>query len=157
MRRRRISIVLVALAMFLGACGGAADVALESNPVEDVLMKPTVTVPDGPPPTELVITDLVEGDGALLEAGGLATVHYVGVSYSTGEEFDASWNGGRPFTTTIPGGVIEGWNEGLLGMKVGGRRELIIPADKAYGNSSPTPAIGPGETLIFVVDLVEVG
>lgn len=158
MRRRRISMLLLLLALLLGACGDAADVADEPNPVEDVLTKPVVTVPDGPPPTELVINDLIEGDGATLEPGGQATVQYVGVSYSTGEQFDASWDRGQPFKTEIPGRVIEGWNEGMLGMKVGGRRELIIPADKAYGNSPPpSSAIAPGETLIFVIDLVDVG
>ena len=158
MRRHPAAVVLVTAAL-LSACGsstGTADDPTTQATQEDTLSKPTVTVPEGDPPTELVIEDLVEGDGELLEPGGLATMHYVGVSYSTGEQFDASWDRGAPFTTTIPGQLIEGWNEGIPGMRVGGRRQLVIPADLAYGDQSPTPAIAPGETLVFVVDLLDV-
>ena len=157
MRRFSAAAVAVVSVMVLGACSSPEVAAPVPTIAEETQVKPTVTVPEGAPPTELVINDLVEGDGATLEAGLLATVHYVGVSYSTGEQFDSSWDRGQPFQTIIPGQVIQGWNEGMLGMKVGGRRELIIPADMAYGDRPPSSAIAPGETLIFVVDLVAVG
>jgi peptidylprolyl isomerase len=83
-------------------------------------------------------------------------VNYVGVTFSTGTEFDASWDGGQPFTTRIPGQVIEGWNRGLIGMRQGGRRKLTIPPDLAYGASGFPPNIGPNETLVFVIDLERV-
>ena len=119
--------------------------------------KPEIDFPGGEPPAELQIKDIWEGEGAEAKVGQNVTVHYVGVSFSTGEEFDASWNRGNPFKFPLGGGrVIKGWDLGVQGMKVGGRRELIIPAHLAYGNQSPTPAIKPGETLIFVVDLIAV-
>ena len=101
--------------------------------------------------------EIVEGDGAEAKAGDEVTVQYVGVGYKTGEEFDSSWSRGEPFTFTLGAGeVIPGWDQGIDGMKVGGRRELIIPPDLAYGPAGSPPAIGPNETLIFVVDLLEV-
>ncbi|WP_127356627.1 FKBP-type peptidyl-prolyl cis-trans isomerase [Actinacidiphila soli] len=119
--------------------------------------KPEIDFPGGNPPAELEIKDIWEGDGPEARAGQNVTVHYVGVSFSTGEEFDASWNRNSPFTFPLGGGrVIKGWDQGVQGMKVGGRRQLTIPAHLAYGNQSPTPAIRPGETLIFVVDLLSV-
>jgi FKBP-type peptidyl-prolyl cis-trans isomerase len=119
--------------------------------------KPEIDFPGGNPPAELEIKDIWEGDGPEAKAGQHVTVHYVGVSFSTGEEFDASWNRNSPFTFPLGGGrVIKGWDQGVQGMKVGGRRQLTIPAHLAYGNQSPTPAIKPGETLIFVVDLLSV-
>jgi FKBP-type peptidyl-prolyl cis-trans isomerase len=119
--------------------------------------KPEIDFPGGNPPAELEIKDIWEGDGPEARAGQNVTVHYVGVSFSTGEEFDASWNRNSPFTFPLGGGrVIKGWDQGVQGMKVGGRRQLTIPAHLAYGNQSPTPAIKPGETLIFVVDLLSV-
>ncbi|MEU9210397.1 FKBP-type peptidyl-prolyl cis-trans isomerase [Streptomyces sp. NPDC048415] len=119
--------------------------------------KPEIDFPGGEPPADLEIKDIWEGDGAEAVAGQTVTVHYVGVAFSTGEEFDASWNRGQAFRFPLGGGrVIKGWDLGVQGMKVGGRRQLTIPAHLAYGNQSPTPAIKPGETLIFVVDLVAV-
>ncbi|WP_405815130.1 FKBP-type peptidyl-prolyl cis-trans isomerase [Streptomyces sp. NBC_01390] len=119
--------------------------------------KPEIDFPEGEPPADLQIKDIWEGDGAEAVAGKNVTVHYVGVSFSTGEEFDASWNRGSAFSFPLGGGrVIKGWDLGVQGMKVGGRRELTIPAHLAYGDRSPTPAIKPGETLIFVVDLIAV-
>lgn len=119
--------------------------------------KPEIDFPGGEPPADLQIKDIWEGEGAEAKSGQNVTVHYVGVSFSTGEEFDASWNRGNPFKFPLGGGrVIKGWDLGVQGMKVGGRRELTIPAHLAYGNQSPTPAIKPGETLIFVVDLIAV-
>ena len=117
--------------------------------------KPEVDFPDGPPPTELQIVDLVEGDGDEATAGKTALVHYVGVAYSTGEEFDASWNRGEALAFPLGGGrVIAGWDQGVVGMKVGGRRRLVIPPHLGYGDRGAGSAIAPGETLIFVVDLL---
>jgi peptidylprolyl isomerase len=119
--------------------------------------KPEIDFPEGTPPSELEVTDLVEGDGDEAAAGQTAVVHYVGVSFSTGEEFDASWNRGSPFSFPLGAGhVIAGWDRGVQGMKVGGRRKLVIPPDLGYGDRGAGAAIAPGETLIFVVDLLEV-
>ncbi len=119
--------------------------------------RPEVDFPGGEPPAELQITDIWEGDGGVASPGNIVKVHYVGVAYSTGEEFDASWNRGDPLQFELGGGkVIAGWDQGVLGMKVGGRRQLIIPPDLAYGDRGAGDAIGPGETLIFVCDLVSV-
>lgn len=120
--------------------------------------KPAVTVPDGEPPEELDIHDLVEGDGPQAAAGMTATVDYVGVSWSTGEEFDASWNRNDTFSFRLGAGeVISGWDQGVQGMKVGGRRRLTIPPDLGYGKFGAGGVIAPDETLIFVVDLRRVG
>jgi len=119
--------------------------------------KPEVTVPEGPAPKQLVEKDLVVGDGAAAKAGDEVTVQYVGVGYESGEEFDASWDRGEPFTFPLGAGeVIKGWDQGVVGMKEGGRRELIIPPSLAYGPAGSPPVIGPNETLVFVVDLVSV-
>ncbi|MCU0270013.1 MAG: FKBP-type peptidyl-prolyl cis-trans isomerase [Acidimicrobiales bacterium] len=113
-------------------------------------------MPEGEPPTELVVEDLVEGDGAEATEGATVTAHYVGVACSTGEQFDSSWDRGAP--TEFPlDGVIPGWQEGIPGMQVGGRRLLVIPPELAYGEDPPPGSgLAPGETLVFVVDLVEV-
>ena len=117
--------------------------------------KPEVDFPGGEPPADLEITDVWEGDGAVAKAGDTVEVHYVGVAYSTGEEFDASWNRGTPLQFQLGvGQVIAGWDQGVQGMKVGGRRQLIIPPGMAYGERGAGSSIGPGETLIFVCDLV---
>jgi peptidylprolyl isomerase len=119
--------------------------------------KPEIDFPDSPPPTDLVITDITEGDGAEATAGSTVVAHYVGVAHSSGEEFDASYNRGDPLSFRLGvGQVISGWDQGIQGMKVGGRRQLVIPAHLAYGDRGAPPAIAPGETLIFVVDLVDV-
>lgn len=119
--------------------------------------KPTVTIPEDPAPAELKITDLVEGDGAEANAGDVVAVHYVGVSYDNGKQFDASWDRGEAFSFPLgAGNVISGWDQGVVGMKVGGRRELVIPPELAYGKTGAYPVIGPDETLVFVVDLLEV-
>lgn len=118
--------------------------------------KPTVKVPKGSPPQELVIKDLEEGSGPEAKPGDEVTVHYVGVNYKTGEQFDASWDRGEPFTFMLGEGlVVEGWEKGIPGMKPGGRRELIIPPDMGYGYSR-IEGIPPGSTLVFVVDLISV-
>ena len=117
--------------------------------------KPEVDFPGGEPPTKLEITDIWEGEGKVASPGDTVQVNYVGVAYSTGEEFDASWNRGEPFTFRLGAGeVIAGWDQGIQGMRVGGRRQLIIPPDLAYGNRGAGNVIRPGETLIFVCDLV---
>ena len=119
--------------------------------------KPEIDFPDGPPPRDLEITDEVVGDGPEAAAGATVRVHYVGVAHSTGEEFDASWNRGQAFQFPLGGGrVIQGWDRGVAGMKVGGRRKLVIPPHLGYGDRGAGGVIKPGETLIFVVDLLEV-
>lgn len=120
--------------------------------------KPTVEIPSGEPPSELRIDDLVEGDGPVAGAGMLATVDYVGVSWSTGDEFDASWNRNDTFSFNLGAGeVISGWDQGVQGMKVGGRRRLTIPPDLGYGAFGAGNVIAPNETLVFVVDLRRIG
>ncbi|THA34823.1 FKBP-type peptidyl-prolyl cis-trans isomerase [Streptomyces sp. A1277] len=119
--------------------------------------KPEVDFPGGEPPADLEIKDIWEGEGEEAKAGQLVSVHYVGVAFSTGEEFDASWNRGKPLQFQLGAGqVIAGWDKGVQGMKVGGRRQLTIPAHLAYGDRGAGSAIAPGETLIFVCDLVAV-
>ena len=118
--------------------------------------KPVIQVPAGDPPTSLVIDDIVTGDGKEATPGCRPVMHYVGVAWSTGREFDASWDRGAPISFPL-NGVIQGWSEGLLGMKVGGRRTLVIPGAMAYGpNPPPGAGIAPNETLVFTVDLVDV-
>jgi peptidylprolyl isomerase len=119
--------------------------------------KPEIDFPDGPAPDQLEVTDLSEGDGPEAAAGKTVQVHYVGVAHSTGEEFDASYNRGEPLSFRLgTGQVISGWDQGVQGMKVGGRRRLVIPPHLAYGDRGAGGVIKPGETLIFVVDLVAV-
>jgi peptidylprolyl isomerase len=119
--------------------------------------KPEIDFPDGPPPSDLQVVDLTEGAGAEATPGSTAVVHYVGVAFSTGEEFDASWNRGQPFAFPLgAGNVIAGWDRGVVGMKGGGRRRLVIPPQLAYGDRGAGSVIAPGETLIFVVDLLDV-
>ncbi|MGW1465091.1 FKBP-type peptidyl-prolyl cis-trans isomerase [Streptomyces sp. NPDC001493] len=119
--------------------------------------KPEVDFPGGEAPKDLEIKEIWEGDGAVAEDGDNVSVHYVGVAFSTGEEFDSSWNRGTPLQFKLGSGmVIKGWDQGVKGMKVGGRRQLIIPAHLAYGDRGAGRAIAPGETLIFVCDLVAV-
>ena len=119
--------------------------------------KPEIDFPGGEPPADLKITEVTEGDGAEAKAGQTVDVHYVGVAHSSGEEFDASYNRGAPLSFRLGvGQVIAGWDQGVQGMKVGGRRQLVIPPHLAYGDRGAGGVIGPGETLIFVVDLVDV-
>ncbi len=119
--------------------------------------KPFVEPPMGDAPADLVITDLVEGTGAEATSGSTVEVHYVGVSWSTGEQFDASWDRGDTFRFRLGAGmVIAGWDRGVAGMKVGGQRRLEIPAHLGYGDRGAPPVIKGGETLIFVVDLIGV-
>jgi peptidylprolyl isomerase len=157
----------VALALAVAGCGGSDDdssstqAASEATTTEqsggdtNLNVKPKVTVPDGPAPKKLEVVDIVEGDGAEAKAGDDVTVQYVGVGYDSKEEFDSSWSRNEPATFGLDE-VIAGWGQGIPGMKVGGRRELTIPANLAYGPAGSPPSIGPNETLIFVVDLLAV-
>ena len=141
----------IVAAVIVLATGGSDDSSSEE------LTKPEVEVPDGPPPEGLETEDLIEGDGAEAQSGNSVTVQYVGVRYSDGGEFDTSWGKPQPFTFQLgTGGVIKGWDQGIPGMKVGGRRELIIPPDLGYGKQGFPPDIPPNETLVFVVDLIDV-
>lgn len=119
--------------------------------------RPEIDFPGDEVPADLVIEDITVGDGAEATAGSTVSAHYVGVAHSTGEEFDASWNRGAPLDFRLGVGmVIQGWDRGIDGMKVGGRRKLTIPPHLGYGDRGAGAAIKPGETLIFVVDLVDV-
>ncbi len=119
--------------------------------------KPEVGPIEGAPPADLVIEDITVGEGREARPGQLASVHYVGVAHSTGREFDASWNRGETFEFPLGGGqVIAGWDQGVVGMKVGGRRRLTIPPHLGYGARGAGGVIKPNETLVFVVDLLGV-
>jgi peptidylprolyl isomerase len=154
----------VALALAVAGCGDSDDSSTQgteattteqSGANANLNTKPKVTVPDDPAPKKLEETEIVEGDGAEAKSGDKVTVQYVGVGYDSKEEFDSSWSRNEPFTFTLGAGeVIPGWDQGVAGMKVGGRRELTIPANLAYGPTGSPPVIGPNETLIFVVDLL---
>jgi peptidylprolyl isomerase len=175
MNRAPILLACLLLALFAVACGddeeqpaaapqetataaptpGKVDVAGISK---DLSAKPKIAKPEGAPPAELQKTDIVKGKGRTAQPGDTVAVQYVGNSWSTGAQFDASWDrGGKPFEFPLGAGlVIPGWDQGVAGMKPGGRRLLVIPPDLAYGAQSPSPDIGPNETLIFVVDLEKI-
>jgi peptidylprolyl isomerase len=132
-----------------GSAASAAEAAKRS--------KPKVTVPTGSPPSALVEEDLIDGSGPTAKAGDQVTVQYVGVGFDSRKEFDASWDRGEPFSFQLGSGeVIPGWDQGIVGMKAGGERQLVIPADLAYGEAGFPPAIKPNEALVFVVDLLDV-
>jgi peptidylprolyl isomerase len=119
--------------------------------------KPSVDIPAGPPPTELIHDDIVTGTGAEATAGRTVEVHYVGVAWSTKKQFDASWDRGESFDFPLGAGrVIRGWDQGVAGMRVGGRRRLTIPPAMGYGARGAGADIGPNETLVFIVDLLAV-
>jgi len=158
-----------ALALTIAGCGGSDDsssstqssseatTTKQSGGDSNLNAKPKITVPDAAAPKKLEQKEIVEGDGAEAKAGDEVTVQYVGVGYDSKKEFDSSWSRNEPFTFTLGAGeVIPGWDQGVAGMKVGGRRELTIPANLAYGPAGSPPAIGQNETLIFVVDLLAV-
>jgi peptidylprolyl isomerase len=178
--RARTIALLAAAAVGVGACGddksdtastAAAPAAAAPAPAtsttttpakkagsldisKDLSSKPKIPKPSGDPPTKLVVKDVVAGKGHAAKAGDNVVVHYVGVLFSTGEQFDASWDSGKPFAFVLgQGGVIPGWDQGVAGMKIGGRRLLIIPPDLAYG-AQGQGSIGPNETLVFVIDLL---
>jgi peptidylprolyl isomerase len=163
-RRACAAVLLVAAGSSLAACGDSSkdsakvtytDVAgVKVGNATDLKKKPKIDVPDTLPPTTLVKKDIVVGTGPLVKTGDALTAQYVGVAWSGNNQFDASWDrGGKPTTFTLAkGSVIDGWTEGLPGMKVGGRRLLIIPPAKGYGDQGQGADIPAGETLVFIVD-----
>jgi len=151
------------LVLAIAGCGSSDDSSTESSAASssdvstNLKTKPKVTVPSGAAPKQLEEIEVVEGDGAEAKSGDKVTVQYVGVGYESEEEFDSSWSRNEPFSFSLGAGeVIKGWDQGVAGMKVGGRRELIIPANLAYGPEGSPPVIGQNETLIFVIDLLKV-
>ncbi|MEA2193045.1 MAG: peptidylprolyl isomerase [Solirubrobacteraceae bacterium] len=180
MRRRTASAALLAAAALgLGACGDSNKTVVESSPLPDpyaaekpapagpsiqklqistdLTKKPAVARPSGDPPKKLYSRDIVTGKGKAAKLNDSVSVNYVGNSYSTGTEFDSSWSRGEPTTFQLKkGGLIEGWIEGIPGMRVGGRRLLVIPPDLAYKDQQ-NGSIAPNETLVFVIDLKKVG
>jgi peptidylprolyl isomerase len=170
-KRILLGSAIAALAAGLSACGSSkvqgvepapsagqtqAAVTTTPKPPPALASKPAVSVPKGPPPSRLVIKDLVTGTGQTVQSGQTVTVNYVGLLYKTGTEFDSTWKRSQPLTTALsPGGALPGWVSGLAGMKVGGRRELIVPPSLGYG-SRPQAGIPPNSTLVFVVDLLSV-
>lgn len=150
------AVLVIVVAVVLVGRGGGDDED-SGSALTDTSVKPVIEVPSGAAPEELETEDIVEGDGPAAAEGDQISVQYVGVDYETGEQFDASWDTGQPFDFQLGSGdVIPGWDEGIVGMKVGGRRELVIPPDLAYGPQGSPPTIGPNATLVFVVDLLEV-
>jgi peptidylprolyl isomerase len=161
--------VCLLAAGLIGGCGDGDD----SNPpaastqtqtqatapapsLKDTSQKPVIEKPTGPVPRKLRVHDIVKGKGPAAKDGDELTVQYVGVTFSTGDQFDASWDSGQPFSFQLGNGeVIPGWDKGLKGMRKGGRRELTVPPRLAYGAEGSPPAIGPNETLVFVIDLVD--
>lgn len=131
-----------------------ADGSKETESTKKKTRPTKISIPDAAPPKKLVIKDLEEGIGAAAKAGDAVTVQYVGVNFKTRKEFDSSWSRSEPFTFTLgEGAVIPGWEEGIEGMKVGARRQMIIPPSLGYGSAGSPPAIPPNETLVFIVDL----
>jgi peptidylprolyl isomerase len=176
--RRLLPLALACAALFAVGCGGdddddgggSAATATSAAPTAtspattasqgkvDLSKKPVVRPPSGPPPKQLQIKDIVEGSGQATKSGDTLTVQYVGVNYADGKQFDASWDRGEPFSFPLGAGqVIPGWDQGLVGMKPGGRRQLTIPPDLAYGAQGAPPDIPPNATLVFVIDLQRIG
>jgi peptidylprolyl isomerase len=169
--------LILALALPLAACGGGGDSSNDEKPAapaaatpdtatavndlagsisKDLTKKPQIAIEDADPPTKLTIKDIVVGKGKKAKAGTKVSMQYVGSAWSTGQEFDASWDRGQPFDLTLGGGqVIKGWDQGIVGMRPGGRRLLIVPPELGYGAQGSPPAIGANETLAFVVDYVK--
>jgi peptidylprolyl isomerase len=173
---RRVLPLLLILLLALAACGGddddsgepaanttSATTSEEPSPsaqreaLEDTTVRPVIPKPTGSPPRRLEKEDIVKGKGAPARTGDTVIVQYVGVSFSTGDEFDASWDRGQPFPVQLgTGSVIQGWEKGLVGIRKGGRRMLKIPPELGYGREGYPPAIAPNETLVFVIDAVDV-
>jgi peptidylprolyl isomerase len=152
--------IAVCVALAAAGCGSSSGESSSTGETTSAAKKtkPEVPVPKGAPPKKLVVKEIEEGSGEEAKSGDEVTVQYVGVDYKNGKEFDSSWSRNEPFTFTLGAGqVIPGWEQGVEGMKVGGRRELIIPPELAYGEAGSPPAIGPNETLVFVIDLLEAG
>jgi peptidylprolyl isomerase len=178
MIRRVLLLLALGVALVAAGCGGddggdggsvsgteatataspAATQAPAAPDLTDTSTKPVIEAPSGDPPAQLVKEDIVKGKGKRAKKGDTVSVQYVGASWSNGQEFDASWDRGEPFSFQLGGGqVIQGWDQGLVGMRVGGRRKLVIPPDLGYGPAGSPPAIGPNETLVFIVDLQQIG
>ena len=165
---RRLTLLLALLgALAVAGCGddepASQETQTEFSPAEvrdalkDTGTKPGIPKPTGSPPRKLVMDDIVRGKGKAAKPGDNVTVQYVGIAFSTGEQFDASWDVGQPFRFPLGAGqVIPGWDKGLVGMRPGGRRQLTIPPELAYGAEGRPPDIAPNETLVFVVDLVSI-
>jgi peptidylprolyl isomerase len=173
--RTQLSAVLAAAAIAVAGCGGgggkATNAAIPAGPaptappppkastnLKDTKTKPAIPKPAGPPPTKLVVKDIVAGKGKAAKKGDQLSMQYVGVTFADGKEFDSSWDSGSPFQFQLgKGSVIPGWDQGLVGIKPGGRRELIIPAKLAYGAQGRPPSIPPNSALVFIVDALSVG
>ena len=138
------------------AAGPIATIS-DPSPAGTISTEPTITIPPGAPPTQLESKDLIVGTGPAVKAGDKATVQYIGSAYSSGKVFDSSWSRNQTFPFVLgQGQVIAGWDQGVVGMQVGGRRELIIPASLGYGAQSPGSGIAANDTLVFIVDLVKI-
>jgi peptidylprolyl isomerase len=171
-KRTYLTALLATAAIAVAGCGSSTSTTAEipagpapsappapkaSTNLKDTKTKPSIPTPTGKPPTKLVVKDIVQGKGRAAKKGDQLSVQYVGVTFSTGQEFDASWDRGSPLPVQLGKGmVIKGWDQGLVGIKPGGRRELIIPANLAYGAQGQPPTIGPNEPLVFIVDALSV-
>ena len=171
-RFRLIALLALLCALVPAACGdddgsaqsGAADQSeTETSPaaaaqaLENTSARPEIPRPTGSPPRKLRKDDIVRGEGRAAKVGDNVRIHYVGVTFSTGEEFGASWDTARPYSLELGSGdVIEGWDKGIVGMREGGRRQLTIPPELGYGAAGDPPDIGPNETLVVVVDLLQI-
>jgi peptidylprolyl isomerase len=175
---RMLTLIAVVAVLGLGACGdddddasgGSGGTATQQDTgtettspadaeaaLKDTSKKPVIPKPTGSPPRKLVVEDIVKGKGAAARNGDTVVVHYVGMNFSNGQEFDASWDTGSPFPVQLGAGmVIAGWDKGLVGIKKGGRRKLTIPPELGYGAEGYPPDIPPNETLVFVVDAVDI-
>jgi peptidylprolyl isomerase len=170
MLRGFLMLLSLAAVLALAACGdddeqsgGGSPGTATTSPTDaqaalkDTSTKPEIPKPTGSPPRRLVVEDIVKGKGPAAKAGDTLVLHYVGMNFSNGLEFDASWDAGEPFPLQLgQGQVIEGWDRGLVGIRKGGRRKLTIPPELGYGAAGFPPDIPPNETLIFVVDAVSV-
>ena len=161
MKKFFISIIIATTALSLTACGGSTVTSSTESSSDSALptvsdnagAKPTISKPEGAAPTTLVTKDIIEGTGPTAVATSTMTVHYTLLTWSKGEVVESSWDGGSPATFPLAN-VIAGWQQGIPGMKVGGRRLLVIPPDLGYGAQGAGGAIGPNETLVFVVDVI---
>jgi peptidylprolyl isomerase len=150
-------LVVVIAVILIGRSGGSSG---DSTSKADIAVPngPTVKLPTGPAPTHLVVKDLKTGTGPAAKPGDQVSVQYIGVLYDNGSKFDSSYDHGQPFSFKLGGGqVIQGWDQGVAGMKAGGLRELIIPPGLGYGAQGQPPTIPPNATLVFVIDLVSIG
>lgn len=162
--RRSAALAALALAVLTAACGSshsatsaaASPGGIGGSVSSNLGAEPSITVPTTPAPTHLETRDIVVGTGAVASATSTVTVQYLGVNYANGKPFDSSWQRGQPATFSLQQ-VVPGFAQGIVGMRVGGRREIVIPPALGYGSQGAAPAIAPGETLVFVVDLLKVG